>query len=88
MKNAWKWILGIVLVLVILFAPFVWGMFMPFGGYGMMGYGHMPMMYGYGGFGMFGLSMIFMWLIPLGLLVLIVLGIVWLVKQLTAPKNN
>jgi hypothetical protein len=54
------------------------------GGYG---YGmHMPMMgYGYGGFGFFG--MLFMWLIPLSILALIVLGIVWLMKQMTAKPS-
>jgi len=86
MKINWKWSLGIVLLLAVLFAlPFVWRLFMPFGGYGMMGYGwHMPMM-GYGfGFMPFGL---FMWLIPLGILILIVLGIVWLVKQLTQKPS-
>ncbi len=55
------------------------------GGYG---YGmHMPMMgYGYSGFGFFG--MLFMWLIPLGILALIVLGIAWLVRQLTSTKPS
>ena len=84
MKLSLKWIVGIALVLIVLFAiPFVWWLFMPFGGYGMMrGYGYrMPMMYY--GFGMMPFGMLFMWLIFLGLLVLIVLGIVWLVKQLT-----
>jgi uncharacterized membrane protein len=62
-----------------------------YAGYGMMGRGHgygmyMPMMgYGYGGFGFFG--MLFMWLIPLGILTLIVLGIAWLIKQLTAKPS-
>ncbi len=89
MNNAWKWILGIVLVLVILFAPFAWSLFLPYGGYGMMGYGHVPMMYG--GYGFFGIGMIFMGLVPLGLLVLIVLGIIWLVRAIgrqNVPKNN
>jgi len=85
MKLTPKWIIGIVLGLVVLFAiPFVWQVWMTFGGYGMMrGYGYgMPMMrYG---FGMMPFGMLFMWLILLGLLTLIVLGIVWLVKQLTA----
>lgn len=84
MKLNTKLTLGIALILIILFSiPFVWRVFMPYGGYGMMkGYGYgMPMMsYGYG---MIPFGMLFMWLIPLGLLVLIGLGIVWLVKQLT-----
>jgi hypothetical protein len=84
MKLNIKWLIGIVLVLMVLFSvPFVWQLFMPYGGYGMMrGYGYgMPMMYY--GFGMMPFGMLFMFLIPLGLLTLIVLGIVWLVKQLT-----
>jgi hypothetical protein len=47
-------------------------------GWGMMGPGMMG-----GGFGSFGwLGMIFMWLIPIALLVLAVLGIAWLVRSL------
>ena len=87
MKLNWKWILGIALVLAVLFAlPFVWRIFMPFGGYGMMGYGYgynMPMMRGFGGPMMgYGYGMFFMWLIPVGTLILIILGIAWLIKQL------
>ena len=87
MKLNWKWIPGIALVLIVLSSlPLAWREFMPSGGYGMMrGYSHaygMPMMrYG---FGMMPFGMLFMWLIPLGILALIVLGIVWLVRQLTA----
>ena len=94
MSKTAKWIIGIVIALVVLqFAmPFVWQLVFPgaYPGYGMMGGGygygmHMTMMgYGYG-FGMFG--MFFMWLIPLGVLALIVLGIAWLVKQLTAKPS-
>ena len=47
-----------------------------YGGWGMMG----PGMMGRGGFAPFGIGMFFMWLIPLGFIVLTVLGIVWLVK--------
>ena len=84
MKLSPKWIIGVALVLIVLLAiPFIWWVFMPLGGYGMMrGYGYgMPMMYY--GFGMMPFAMLFMWLILLGSLILIVLGIVWLVKQLT-----
>ena len=83
MKLNWKWIPGIVaLVLIVLFSlSLAWRVFMPYGGYGMMRGYSMPMMrYG---FGMMPLGMLFMWLIPLGILILIVLGIVWLVRQLT-----
>ena len=88
MKNKWMWALGIALAAILLFvSPFVWGLFLPNGGYRMMGYGygwHMPMMYGGGmmGFGM----MLFMWMISLASLVLIGFGIALLVKTLTAQK--
>ena len=86
MKSSTKWIIGIVIGLIVLFLlPFLWRLVFPAYGYGMMGgygYGyHMPMM-GYGFFPFLG--MIFMWLFPFGLLALIVLGIAWLVKQLTS----
>ena len=93
MSKTTKWVIGIVVaVIIILFVtPFLWQLVFPgaYTGYGMMGsrgYGmHVPMMgYGYG-FGFFG--MLFMWLIPLGILALIVLGIAWLVKQLTAKPS-
>jgi uncharacterized membrane protein len=58
-----------------------WG----YGGYGMMGGygGHMG--WGYSPFGWFGmgLGMLFMALIPLGFLVLTVLGILWLVRAVS-----
>ena len=88
-KNKWLIGAGIILGLVVLFAlPFIWHAIFPSVGYGMMGgYGRMPMMYGNGfspmhggmGFGMF-----FLWLIPLGLLILIGLGIAALIKYLRA----
>jgi hypothetical protein len=91
MKNSTKWTIGIVIGLVVLFAlPFIWQLLFPAYsgyGYGMRGYGggwHMPMM-GYG-FGFLPFGMFFMWLIPLGTLVFLGLGITWLVKQLTAKK--
>jgi hypothetical protein len=89
MSNTIKWIIGVVAGLVVLFAiPFVWRAVFPGYGYGMMGagYGHMPMMGSYG-FGFMPFGMAFMWLIPLGLLVLIGLGIAALVKYLTAKPQ-
>ena len=94
MKNSTKWTIGIVIGLIVLFAlPFVWQLLFPaYSGYGMgmmrgYGYGwHMPMM-GYG-FGFLPFGMFFMWLIPLGTLVFLGLGIAWLVKQLTAKKPD
>lgn len=91
MSKTTKWIIGIVVVLVVLqFAmPFLWQVFYPAAnGYGFQG---MPMMRGYGGpmmgggfghmgFGLFG--GLFMWLLPVGLLILIALGIAYLWKKL------
>ncbi len=54
---------------------------------GVRGYGG----YGYGGWGMMGPfmmgGMFFMWLIPLGFLVLTVLGIVWIVRTVSGMTN-
>jgi zinc-ribbon domain len=58
-----------------------WG----YGGYGMMGnWGYSP----FGWFGM-GLGMLFMWLIPIGIVALIVFGILALVRSTgnTAPST-
>lgn len=98
MKNITLWIvIGAVALFVLgLFG----GMFLPFGwnhpalGYGcangwnayggMMGYrGFMPMM---GGWGMMPFGMLFMWLIPLGVLALIVGGIFWIVRNPTQKQ--
>ena len=88
-KNKWLTGIGIVLGLIVLFAlPFVWQALFPAYGFGMMGYGHAPMMYGNGlshmrggmGFGMF-----FLWLIPLALLTLAGLSIAALIKYLRTP---
>ena len=88
MKTNWKWILGGAFVLALLAAPLLWSVFTPYRAYPMMGYGygwHMPMMYG--GYGMMGFGMFLMWLIPLGLLILIGLGIAVLARQLKAEKQ-
>ena len=50
-----------------------------YGGWGMMGGPGMMGSWGYSPFGWIG--MFFMWLIPLGFLVLSVLGVAWLVKN-------
>jgi hypothetical protein len=53
-----------------------WG----YGGWGMMG----PRMMGGWGFAPFGwIGMIFMWLIPIGLVVLAVFGIAWFVRSIS-----
>ncbi len=100
MKNIALWIVVGVVALFLL--GMFGGIFLPFGwnnsaygygcadswnGYGMMGgYRGMPMMGGWGmmPFGMFG--MLFMWLIPLGVLALIIGGIFWLVRTLTQKQ--
>ena len=88
MKLNWKWATGIMLVLAVLFAlQFAWQLWMLYGGYG----SRMPMMrYGYSMaplHGIWPLGMIFMWLVPFGELILLGLGIVWLVKQLTSKSS-
>lgn len=92
-KNKWLLGVGIILGLIVLFAlPFVWQTLFHSQGFGMMGYGRTHMMYGNGfspmhggiGFGM-GFGMLFMGLIPLGLIVLIGLGIAALIKYLRTP---
>jgi hypothetical protein len=88
MNNQWKWVLGLILALVVLLGPpFAWQFFQP---YGMMRNTfdwYMPMMYRGPGMMSFGM-MFLMWLISLASLVLIGLGIVWLVKELTPPKRS
>jgi zinc ribbon protein len=56
-----------------------------YGGWGMMGPGMMDGGWGYSPFGWIG--MIFMGLIPVGFLVLTVLGIVWLVRSIGSGTN-
>ena len=61
-----------------------WGLWGGWGSGRMMG----PGMMGGWGFGPFAwLGMIFMWLFPLGLLALSILGIVWLVRQVSRPSG-
>ncbi|MCC6298850.1 MAG: hypothetical protein IT314_06105 [Anaerolineales bacterium] len=85
MNVNWRWIVGIALILIALIViPLIWQLLMPSaGGYAMMpGHGNgTPMMGGYGMTMLFG--MWFMRLLPLGTLILIALGVVWLAKQLT-----
>jgi hypothetical protein len=55
-----------------------------YGGWGMMGPGGMgPGMMGGWSFGLVGwIGMILMWLIPIGLVILVVAGIVWVVRSI------
>ncbi|MEW5985245.1 MAG: zinc ribbon domain-containing protein [Chloroflexota bacterium] len=65
-------VLGLAALLIVLITTGLLG-----GGWGMMG----PGMMGGWGFAPFGwLGMAFMWLIPIGLIVLTVLGVAWLVR--------
>lgn len=83
MKNLWKWFIVIALVLILFFGPYLLGLAFPAFGYGMMGYGHGGMM---GGFDFFPFFMGLMWLVPLGTIILAVLGVVWLVNNLSGSK--
>jgi hypothetical protein len=90
-RNSWTVVLVFGLVALLVFVVGVsllggWG----YGGWGRMGPGMMgggggtgPGMMGGWGLTPFGwLGMIFMWLIPVGLIVLVVLGIAWLVQAI------
>jgi len=85
MSTSTKWIIGIVIALILVLAlPFIWHALFPSYGYGMMGYGRAPMM---GGYGFMPFGMLFMWLLPIGLLILIALGIAALIKYLTSKPG-
>ena len=101
MSKTTKWIIGIVAALIVLqFAmPLVWQLIYPASyGYGMMrggGFGsRMPMMggnnFGYGMHSMmgFGFGGFLMWLLPMGLLILVALGIVYLWKKINEKPAN
>lgn len=79
MKKVNWWIVGIVAVFA---ALFLFGGSMMFGGWGNRGYGMMGN-WGYSPFGWFGmgLNMLFMWLIPIGVLTLIVYGLVAITRE-------
>ncbi len=78
-------VIGIIALLILGASLFGgWG----YGGWGMMGPGMMGG-WGYSPFGWIG--MIFMWLIPVGFIVLTVLGVAWLVRTLggsTPPSSG
>ena len=80
MKKINWLVVGIVVIVLLLF---LFGGGMMFGGWGYHGYGMMGgpgmMGWGYSPFGWIG--MLFMWLIPVGVLVLAVFGVAWLVKN-------
>jgi zinc ribbon protein len=84
-------VVGIISIVVILLL-FGGGMMM--GGWGYYGRGMMggPGMMGNWGYSLFGwIGMLFMWLIPVGIIVLMVLGVIWLVQNagnFTPPSSQ
>jgi hypothetical protein len=87
-----NWMVVGVISIVIVLLLFAAGMIM--GGWG-YGSGGMMSSWGNGGYGMmnnwgyspFGwIGMLFMWLIPIGLLALAVFGVVWIVRKTGNPK--
>jgi hypothetical protein len=86
MKNIWKWLFGIALVLILFFGPYLLRLIFPIIGYGyggMMGSGRGM----FGSYGFFPFAMGLMWIIPLGIVVLAVLGVVWLVNNFNGSKT-
>lgn len=91
MKKINWLVVGITGVIVLLFL-FGGGMMVGgwgYRGWGMMGPGGMMGGWGYSPFGW--ISMLFMWLIPVGLIVLAVFGVAWLVRNVgnsTPPSSQ
>jgi zinc-ribbon domain len=92
MKNFWKWVLGIVIVLVVLFglgigARLLLGNFMPHARVGFEGF-RSPMMGGRG-FNHFGGGfMLLGWLIPLVLVGLLAYGAYWLGQRKSSANQT
>lgn len=92
MSKGLQWVIGISLVLIVAAIVFsmVWPLVSPraaWGGYGMMGPGHMlggRGMMGWFGMPFFGFGML-LW--PLLFIGLIVIGLVWLVRSVTTPAQ-
>ena len=90
--KTWQWVSIIVVALVACLIGIVIGPFFVFGrglgGYGMMGGygGGMMRDFGFTPFGWIG--MLLMWVFPVGVLVLVVLGIVWLVNVASQPRGQ
>ncbi len=85
-KTNWSsvTIFGIVVLIAFLIGISLFGGRWGYGGWGMMG----PGMMGVWGFAPFGwIGMLFMWLIPVGVLVLTVMGITWLVRSVGNGNN-
>jgi len=85
-KTTWVTV-AIIIAIVLLVFPIMAGLLggWRYGGWGMMG----PGMMGGWGFSPFGWAgMMFMWLIPLGFLALVVMGIAWLVQNVGRGTNS
>ena len=87
--KTWQWVTIIVVAVVALWVGAMLGPLFVGGGQGyrsmMGGYGGGMM----GGFAPFGwIGMLLIWVFPLGVLVLGVLGIVWLVNAISRPKSH
>ena len=91
--KTWQWVTIIVVAVAALLVGAVLGPFFV-GGSGPGYWGRGDMMGGYGGgmmggFAPFGwIGMLLMWVFPLGVLVLVVLGIVWLVNAVSRPRGQ
>lgn len=82
-----NWTVVVIFTIVALLVSLVAGYLLGgsrYGGWGMMGPGMMGG-WGFMPFGWFG--MVFMWLIPVGLVVLTVAGIAWLVRTIGGGNN-
>ena len=79
MKNNENWIIAVVVVLVVLlFGSFGFGMMGSYRDYGMMG--------AYcGGYGYMGIFMMLIWAL---VIIALVLGIMWLIRQLQNPNQR
>lgn len=95
MKNLWKWILGALLALFVAVpALFMLGRFLMLGAFRWGGRGFFPRYPGMMGpgfnhmqpFGVWGGS--WMWLVPLGFLILLVVGVYVLVRALNKPSAS
>lgn len=84
--------IGIVALLIVLGGTMMsgWGSGWGFHGYGMMGRGGMMGTWGYAPLGWFGMAggMLLMWLLPIGVLALIVYGIVSLARNAVGPTST
>ncbi|OIO81416.1 hypothetical protein AUJ84_01070 [Candidatus Pacearchaeota archaeon CG1_02_32_132] len=88
MKNNENWIIAVVVVLVVLlFGSFGFGMMGSYRDYGMMGsYRDYGMMGAYcGGYGYMGIFMMLIWAL---VIIALVLGIMWLIRQLQNPNQR